>query len=48
MTTKELKEQLQEDIITFLGDFIDEEEMDLICNMIIKRVNEFEESNKTN
>jgi len=47
MTIKELKEQLQEDLISFLGDFIDQEEMDFVCLIVIDRVNAFEKSNKT-
>ena len=39
MTTKELKEQLQEDIIAYLDGMGDEVIGDL-CMMVIKRVNE--------
>ena len=48
MTTKELKEQLQEDVTSFLGDFVDEQELTELCQIIVDRVNEFEISNQEN
>ena len=40
MTIKELKEQLQEDVITIL-DGENEEMIDAICQVIVDRVNQF-------
>ena len=45
MTIKELKEQLQEDVITIL-DGENEEMIDSICQVIVDRVNQFDYSNK--
>ena len=45
MTIKELKEQLQEDVITIL-DCENEEMIDAICQVIVDRVNQFDYSNK--
>ena len=46
----DLKEQLQEDINSFLGDFIDNEELTELCKIVVDRVNEYqktqEEENK--
>jgi len=46
-TLDDLKEQLQEDIKSFLGDFIDEEELFVLCKIVVTRVNELKENNKT-
>ena len=46
-TLDDLKEQLQEDINSFLGDFIDEEELSQLCKIVVDRINELKENNKT-
>lgn len=45
MTTRELKEQLQEDTISYLENFVEPEELDILCQKIVDRVNEFEVQN---
>ena len=45
MTHQELKEQLQEDLITILEGYVDESIIDAVCEAIIDNVNQFIEEN---
>lgn len=46
MTTEELKEQLQEDLISHLQGLISTEELDLVCNIVIYNVNRYRDENE--
>lgn len=40
MTIQELKEQLQEDLISHLEELISQEDLDIVCNIVIQNVNQ--------
>ena len=47
MTTEELKEQLQEDLISHLQGLISTDELDLVCNIVIYNVNRYRDDNES-
>jgi hypothetical protein len=46
-TLNELKEQLQEDIITYLDDIVAEDEVTELCQKVVNRVNELKHNIQT-
>jgi hypothetical protein len=42
----DLKEQIQEDLISYLGDNLEQEEMDIVCQIVVDRFKEFENKTK--
>ena len=47
MTTEELKEQLQEDLISHLQGLISMDELDTVCNIVIYNVNRYRDDNES-
>jgi hypothetical protein len=45
-TLDDLKEQIQEDFITYLDGLIEQAEMDIMCQIVVERINEFKKKNK--
>lgn len=48
MTALEIKEQLQEDIITILEDRIDDATLDLLCSRVVELMNKLKENDHDN
>lgn len=46
-TLNELKEQLQEDIITYLDDIVAEDEVTELCQKVVNRINELKHNIQT-
>ena len=46
MTIQELKEQLQEDLVSHLDRLIDPEELDTVCNIVVYNVNRYRDQNE--